>query len=361
MRPWVSLLRITVLSAALALGTAAAAAPPHHLAATESATGGEGSYPYGSHAFAKFVADSYRASHSSDVAAFNKWLDETYGHTSRAWLTGQEDLTLAQALAERRRALQAVGNAKQRTQLEIATGAWLHRAVKAMIPHFSLDRGFEFTNTVRLGERQCLLQSVLIAGLLQAVDIDAGVYMVWKNERGQKSNNGHAVTVIKLSDGRDILVDASDREPFMRHRGVFVADQEGRSYRFVEPRYDGDSAITAYRTAAGDRMLPDGSVRPLDVTFLRSQFDYYRGERAPGGFLGRPATAQGLAASARFLERAVQASSQNPLAVYVLGHVYWKQGRIDAAKAQYIKGYRLYKAFGYVPPGPRSAYNRANP
>lgn len=316
-------------------------------------------YPYGSAAFSRFVADSYRETPSIEVEPFARWLDETHTGTSQAWLPGPEGLTVARALAERRRALHAVRDPRRRTRLEIETATWLHRAIKAMIPNFNLDRGFEFTSTVRFGERQCLLQSVLIAALLQAMDVDAGVYMVWKNERGQESNNGHAVAVIKLSDGRDILVDASDPLPFMRHQGVFVVDMTSRGYRFVEPRYDGDSAIVGYRTAAAERALPPAHVRPLDVPFLRSQFYYYRGERAPGGFMGRPATPEGLAASARFLQVAQRVSPQNALAVYVLGHVYWRQGKIDAARAQYIKGLTLYKAFGYVPPGPKRAYGQA--
>jgi hypothetical protein len=322
---------------------------------------GNAHYPYGSEAFSRFVADSYKEIPSSSVEPFALWLEETYTRTPQAWLRGSEGSTLGQALAERRRVLQTVRDPQRRTRLEIETGAWLHRAIKTMIPNFSLGRGFEFANTVRFGERQCLLQSVLIAGLLQAAGIDAGVYMVWKNPLGKESNNGHAVTVIKLSDGRDILVDASAREPFMRHRGVFAVDQIRRSYRFVEPHYDSDGAITRYRIAAGDRALPPADVRSLDTPFLRSQFYYYRGEHAPGGLLGRPATSHGLAASARLLERAEQISPQNPLAVYVLGHVYRKQGRIAAAKAQYLRGYRLYEAFGYVPPGPRSAYQQTDP
>jgi Flp pilus assembly protein TadD len=68
-----------------------------------------------------------------------------------------------------------------------------------------------------------------------------------------------------------------------------------------------------------------------------------------------PSTKAGLAASARLLELAVEANPRNPLAVYVLGHVYRRQGRAAAARAQYIEGHELYRRFGHVPAGPKAA------
>jgi len=69
----------------------------------------------------------------------------------------------------------------QRAAVGGLIGAELHKSVKKGIPKFSLDRGFEFTNTVKLGERQCFLQSIIIAAILQALDLDAGVVMVSVN------------------------------------------------------------------------------------------------------------------------------------------------------------------------------------
>ncbi len=222
--------------------------------------------------------------------------------------------------------------------------------MKAVIPKFSLERGFEFANTVRLGERQCLLQSVLISGVLQQLGLRSGVAMVWRNERGQESNLGHVVTVLRLTGGRDVLVDASDKSPFMRHQGLLVRDTAGPGapYRFVRPRYADDDTITAY--TAGKDVLGPAKVGLLDAAYVRSQFDYYRGERAPGGFIG-PSTPEGLTRSARFLERAVKLSPANPLATYVLGHVYRKQGRLELARRQYELAGRLYRAAGHVPAG----------
>ncbi len=312
-------------------------------------------YPYGAAAFSIFVDDSYREAGAAALAPFSRWFAEAYAK-SRAKLAGAENLSLQQALTERAQELRTIRDPQRKARLEIASGAWLHRLIKEVIPRFSLERGFEFALTVKYGERQCLLQSTLIAGLLQAMDINAGVYMVWKNPAGQESNNGHAVTVIRLADGRDILVDASEADPFARHQGLFVMERTAPRYRFMLASYDTDAPITAYRPAAGGRALTPREVRPLDVTFLRSQFYYYRGEQAPGGFLGRPSTAAGLAASARYLRMADLIDPQNPLAEYVLGHVYTKQGRAVPAKTQYITGYRLYAAFGHVPQGPRAAY-----
>lgn len=162
--------------------------------------------------------------------------------------------------------------------------------------------------------------------------------------------------LVRLTDGRDLLVDASERRPKATHQGLFMTDNVADHYQFVEPEYDHNGFITAYRTVDG-RLLPARRMRPLDARFLRSQFYFYRGERAPGGFLGRPATQTGLAASARYLERAVAIRPENPLAVYVLGHVYRKQGRTDAAKGQFVRAYELYRRFGYVPVGPLAAYD----
>lgn len=310
-------------------------------------------YPYRSAAFDEFVADSYREV-PSQVQPFYTWWEKAYTQHPKVWL--EDHKTLSGAMETRRKELaDARGGAK--TQLELQTAAWLHKLVKTLIPRFSLERGFEFVHTVGLGERQCLLQSVLIAGMMQQMGLDAGVMMVWKNPQGQESNNGHAVTVLRLPDGRDVLVDASDPEPFIRHQGLFAYDPTGHGYRFVEPVYAGDF-ITGYRVRlSGERVKPS-LLHPLGTNFLRSQFYYYRGERVPGGFIG-PSNPKGLAASARFLEQAIYYDPQNPLPVYVLGHVYAKQGKREAARKQYLEGYRLYRAFGYVPAGPQAAYNQA--
>lgn len=348
---------VLALAVPVALGAAYSAAPRAGMVASASQHAAE-RYPLASAAFVRLVDDAYTEAGSDGLPAFAAWIEGAYA-TSALKLPGYEKLSLSQALVERRRQIQATRNLVERVGLERQTGAWLHRLIKSMIPRFSLDRGFEFAHVVRFGERQCLLQSTLIASLLQAMDIDAGVYMVWTGPRGEVSNNGHAVSVVKLSDGRDLLVDASEAVPFVRHQGLFVAYPTARSYRFVRPVYDDESAITSYRPVALGAPMNPRHLRPLDLGFVRSQFYFYRGERAPGGFLGKPRTAQGLALSARHLERAVQENPHNPLAVYLLGHVYLRQRRVEAAKVQYAKGYALYQAFGYVPDGPKAAYAQA--
>ncbi|RIH82860.1 Tetratricopeptide repeat protein [Meiothermus luteus] len=303
-------------------------------------------YPYRSIVFGRFLDDSYALAPTPGPKPFREWLEAAY--------QARYQESLRQALAQRRARLEATPDPRKRAALEEATAAWLHRAVKALIPRFSLERGFEFFNAVRFGERQCLLQSVLIAGLLQEAGLEAGVAMVWKNPLGQESNLGHAVALLRGSDGQDRLVDASDPTPFMRHPGLYLWDASARDYRFVEVSFGPEGVVRGYTRLADGRPLPLGQARPLDTAFLRSQFDYYRGERAPGGFIG-PSTPAGLEASARFLERAIVRQPRNPLAVYGLGYVYRKQGRLEAARKQFQRAYRLYLAQGHVPPGPQEA------
>lgn len=303
------------------------------------------SFPaFGTPAFGPLVQDSREATGAANLPDFGTWWAAAYARTPAARLPGHPELSWAGAVRLRRGELAAARDPARRARLERDTAAWLHRAVKAVIPKFSLDRGFEFAHAVRLGERQCLLQSVLIAGMLREMGAEAGTAMVWKNERGQESNLGHVVTVLRLTGGGDLLVDASDPTPFMRHGGLLL--RVGGGYRFVEPRYDAQSRITGY--AAGGGALTPAQVQPLDPAYVRSQFDYYRGERVPGGFIG-PSTPAGLSASARYLERALQRQPGNPLAAYVLGHVYRKQARLADARRQYERAFRLYRAAGHVP------------
>jgi hypothetical protein len=233
----------------------------------------------------------------------------------------------------------------------MALGAWLHRMVKSTIPRFSLDRGFEFCSVVRYGERQCFLQAVLIAGLLQRSGVRAGVAMVYRNLHGQETNNGHAVTLVRLSDGRDLIVDASDPEPFARQQGLYV---RAGGYRYVDPVYEGRTGrIASYRTVPEKGKLSPAQVRTLDLAFIRSQFWYYRGERREGGLLSRAKTPAGLAAAAADLRKSVSLCPRNPLAVYMLGRVYHAQGKAEEAHRLFERAHRLYAAAGWVPAGPR--------
>ncbi len=339
----------------LSTGSRALAEPPRLSAGTRASAW----YPFGSGEFSVFINDSYRETPSTGLAPFEDWFAASFARAP-AGLAANGTRNLQEALTARAATVRAAGNPAERAGRETSAGNWLHGVIKTLIPRFSLERGFEFAYTVKNGERQCLLQSVLIAGLLQRMGIDAGVYMVWRNPGGQESNNGHAVTVIKRADGRDLLIDASERAPIALHQGLFVADGRTGTYRFVTARYDQEGAIIAYAPADGRPYLRPPSVRPLDVTFLRSQFYYYRGEQAPGGFLGKPPTPDGLATSTHFLRLAARINPRNPLPVYVLGHVYRKKGQVDVANTQFAAGYGLYVRYGHVPPGPRAAYAQAS-
>ena len=311
-------------------------------------------YAYGSARFGRFVADSYRLT-GGNPADFGRWLSAAYAsHEDR--LAGREALPFEEAMDARTRELAAARMPAARARLERDTAAWLHRVVKQTIPRFSLERGYEFTSAAGTGERQCLLQSVLIAALLQKMGVSAGVDMVWANPQGERSNMGHAVTVLRLSDGRDLLVDASDPTPFIAHQGLFARVAGG--YRFLQPQYAPDARISGYADLQGRRFTLE-QVRPLDAAYLASQFNYYRGERTPGGFFDPHKTPAGLAASARFFRAALQDNPANPLATYALGQVLNRLGQRDEARRFLARGMALYTQQGYVPQGPRDAYAAA--
>jgi hypothetical protein len=299
-------------------------------------------YPYGGETFLSFVADSYREKGEGDPGQFHRWFDAEAqaraGQGLEAWI--EEG---ARMLAAARRA----GDRRRIAETEVRLGERTWQLIKRTIRTFSLDRGFEFTYTVARNERQCFLQSVLIAGLLKSQGADAGVAMIWKNPTGGVSNNGHAVTLMRLATGRDLMVDASAAEPFVEHQGMFV--RVSGTHAFVTPTFaEGSPQITGYRRADGAR-IRFADVRGLDVPFVRSKFDFYRGERASGGVISREPSPAGLAASRRYLERSVRAAPQNPLALYMLGLTQRRQGRTAEARRTLVEAEALYRRFGWVP------------
>ncbi len=339
--------RPTMMLLALALtgvgrGGAATDAPP------------DARYAFGSATFGAFVADSYRLT-GQNPADFSRWLTSAYASRDDR-LPGHEGLGFEEAMDARARELAAARMPEARAKLELQTATWLHRVIKQTIPKFSLERGFEFTSAATTGERQCLLQSVLITSLLQKMGVSAGVDMVWANPQGQRSNMGHAVTVLRLSDGRDVLVDASDPTPFVTHQGLFA--RVGDGYAFLQPTYAADATITGYHDLQG-HALKVSAVRPLDTAYLRSQFSYYRGERTPGGFFAAQKTPEGLANAARFFRTALKYNAQNPLATYALGQVLAREGQAAEARSTLTRALALYQRQGYVPQGPRDAYAAA--
>ena len=150
----------------------------------------------------------------------------------------------------------------------------------------------------------------------------------------------------------------SDPKPFMTHQGLLIRD--GAAYRFVHPVYAGQR-VTGFTRADTQAQIPLSAARPLDLAYLKSQINYYRGERAPGGFMGGgghyggPSTPAGLAQSAQFLRQALKNNPQNALATYVLGLVERKLGQTASAKAHITAGVKLYQAQGHLPAGPTDA------
>jgi hypothetical protein len=349
------LLRIRIerlLAAALLCFTVAGLAEPQPVA-------GEPQYPYRSAEFTQFVLDSDHQTDSATPHDFYAWMEYRFPLDDSA-PAGKSGTPLTAELDKQRRLLAHIADPARKTAQELAIAAWVHHGIKKLMPHFSLAAGYEFTNAVRHGERQCLLQSVLAVGLFQRMGIDSGVVMVWKSNNGQVSNNGHACDLLALPNGRHVLVDCSDKSPFVLHQGLFGTVQGRRGYAFVEPQYvPGTAFIRSFADQATTEQTNVSTFGPLDSAFLRSQFDYYRGEQTRGGLLSDVQTRSGLEAEARHLQTSVARCSQNPLAVYMLGRVYIKEGNMELAQKQLTDAKQLYSRYGWLPRGLRDALAEA--
>ncbi len=329
------------------------------IAAASGAYGGGsgGSYPYLGKTFKMFVQDSYSEGHKGSPEQFYKWFRAAFAKSAPVY-KGLNESDLPRFLSAEKIRIDAIKDTKAKVTEELRLGEYLHKLIKRTIRTFSLDRGFEFHAAEKLGERQCLLQAVLIAGLLQQMDIKAGVIMVYRNKQGEYSFNGHVTTLMRLSDGKDIMIDASDQVPFAKHQGILA---QTAKYCYLGPVYAKNSArIVGYRNNSGKQIKPS-SVTPLDVNYVRSLFYYYRGERAPGGVIASARTKKGLAASAYFLGKSVKLSPTNSLAVYMLGRTYSLQGKYNSATAQYRKALNLQQSFGWVPPSIPEALSGRTP
>ncbi|MFA6449344.1 MAG: hypothetical protein WCX65_07755 [bacterium] len=308
-------------------------------------------YPYRSEPFNIFVIESYTVNRKGDPQAFYAWMSDAYEKSNLKY-PGKESLPLDEFLNEQQRELAAMADVTAKTKAELELAAWLHKLIKKVIPKFSLETGFEFCNTAACGERQCFLQSVLIAGLLQSMGVDGGTVMVYKNIRGEASNNGHAAVLVKLPDSRDVIVDASDPEPFQRQQGLFAFLYEGQ-YIFADPVYENDApTIIGYVAPWGGRPIERQRIRTMGNAFISSQFWYYRGERAPGGIFAPKKTGQGLSMSKNYLQTSVNLCPWNPLAVYMLGRVYWAEGDRKGARPLFERAAVLYEKYGMLPAGP---------
>jgi hypothetical protein len=309
-------------------------------------------YPYDSALFDELVRESYRVGNKAAASQFYVWLESAY-EARGPRLPGREYLRLEELLAATHRDLSAMPPGALKDETEAAICVWLHRLIQRLLPRYDLVRGFEFHNAAGYGMRQCFLQSVLMASLLQAMGLDAGVVMVYRNPAGYETNNSHATVLIKLSGGQDLLLDASYPDPFIRHRGLFVRCPE---YRYVDAVYEpGSPRISSYRDAERRGWIETAQVRPLDLSFIQSQFSYYRGERAEGGALAQKKTPGGLEASRRHLETSLRLCPRNPLPAYFLTQVYRAQGETERAREMRALAYRLYSQSGWVPASLRSA------
>ncbi len=177
--------------------------------------------------------------------------------------------------------------------------------------------------------------------------------MVYRNDKGQESNNGHVTVLLKLADGTARLVDASDPVPFVNHKGILL---RAPAYRYVSPIYrPRDTAITSFLTADTRARLSVAKVTALDASFIRSQFWFYRGERIPGGVIATQRTPAGLAASRKALEESVRACPGNSLSVYMLGRAVLYQGDVAGGRRLLLAAQKLYAQYGWVPPGLKDA------
>jgi hypothetical protein len=343
---------IVVSAPTAASGQTAAPAPV-------SATPARGSdaYAYRGPVFGEFVETSYKEAPKADRPEFYAWMQEAYDSSHVRFRTLETQNRLDGLLAAVRTRYDGLTDPEQKTLLEKQTGAFFHRVIKKTIRHFSLDRGFEFRNIVDRHERQCFAQATLIAALMQRAGMHAGVVMVTRSDKGEESNNGHAVTLVKLSNGHDLLVDASHKTPFIKQQGLMVADSATGAYRFVAPQYDvtGDQIVGYAPLSIAGPVVATAAVRDLDVPFMKSQFDYYRGERTPGGFFAKKKSTEGLADSERFFTRSIAEDPGNPLPAYALGRVELREGKNDEARKQIVAAYGLYSRYGYIPDGAREA------
>jgi hypothetical protein len=315
-------------------------------------------YPYTGEKFGILLDDSYNIYKLADRNEFYAWMNQGYEH-SKYRFPGKENLSLLALLNELEANMQSLSDPSLKLEEELKILVWMHKFTKTVIPKFSLVRGFEFFNVVKFGERQCLLQSVLMTALLQDMHINAGVVMVYKNPEGKESNNGHAVVLVKLSNSRDIMLDASHKEPFALHLGIFARNSQ--DYIYLEPVFEPEAfTISSYKTASGNGIIDSGKIRQLDFNFVRSQTFYYRGEHTQGGLIEKPVSKKGLITAAGYLQRSVQLCPKNPLAVYMLAKVYQALGETGKAAALYNEAYQLYAQFGWIPQRVKESQDSVN-
>ncbi len=314
-------------------------------------------YSYGSMTFDGFVKTSYDELHLDDFQEFYRWMDLAYedwkkqGESDGTYPFPEaksSDLKSLCASAEIHLASLQENSVRALEEMRYARG--VHRMVKSVISRFSLERGYEFSSVPRYGERQCFLQSVLIAGLFQQMGMKAGIVMVYKNEKGEESNNGHAVVLLRLPDIHDLIVDASESRPFATHQGLFCNDYRGN--RYVKPVYSsGAEAIIGYQLERDDSAVEREAIGAMDISFIQSQFDVYRGEWVDGALHSAKKSREGLERAVRYFRRSLNTCRTNPLAIYLLARSLEELKNNDEARQQFMKAYVLYTECGWIPEG----------
>jgi hypothetical protein len=330
-------------------------------------------YPYGGAVFTDFVMDSYK--YGKKVVAtptvamqyytgMDAQLQKPAVQKVLAKHAEQElpwrEKSWTQIVAAFRQEREKTSNVATRRRLEETFLATLHKTIKTQIPTFSLEEGFEFCNAIDKGKRQCFSQSVLLSGLLQAAGMDAGVVMVWKSETGQVSNNGHAISLVTLADGSRLFIDCSEQHPYSTPQGVFMERMDkANNYRFVRPVFvNGEMPVVEkFLQATRSEPVPIPSLTTVNVAFLRSQFDYYRGERTNNGIMTSKPSTQGVREADLHLTRGVQICPQNPLPFYQLARVRYRLGERKDAQERATRAYRLYDSYGYIPDGVQELFN----
>ena len=309
-------------------------------------------YPYKSAKMDKFIIDSYNNTNSMDYKQFYKWMDDKFTqwlkeNKKKLPVNLMDKSNFTEFCSASKRELQAVKDNKKKEKAIINLCQWLHKYIKKIIPVFSLQRGYEFSNVVLFGERQCYLQSVLIASILQYMGIDAGVVMVNKNEKGVESNNGHAVTLVKISKDKLIVVDASEPYPFAIHQGLFL--KRDGNYIYLVPNYNTDKIIKDFNTY-NNKKVSNREVSCLNEDFLNSQFYVYRGEWVDGALHDNKKSAVGIKKANNYFKKAVEICSENTLALYFYARSFEEMGEKENAVKYFDKAYKCCVKYGFVPP-----------
>lgn len=297
--------------------------------------------------------ESYDFLSLKPVGSVSRFLDRAYrDYPNKLGNSGKGLATDLRDYRSRRNSESSQDQVKSDKEL----AAWTHRFIKTVIPKFSLQKGFEVEEAIDHGYRQCLLQSVLVSSILEDGGARSGLAMVFLNPEGHESNLGHVVSVLRLSDGKDILVDASHPEPFPQQKGIFL--QRAGHYRFLRPQYGNDQEIDSYIDQGNSQNVACSEVTTLSPDYVRSQFWFYRGERVPGALIERPPTPEGLKRSAELLQKSHSLCPANPLTLYFLGRVYEDLKDQSRAHAFLAQAEARYRSYGWVPDSVAQAARR---